>query len=214
MRIPFLSKKYYIFVPRRGGRLYIGEVKAKSPSEAWVKSKDLLQKALQQYSDIQCYRHIIVFDGENEEVFPNPFFTEDEEICARKPRRSKGEDTNIDQAIQKVLMASMAESMAKIAEMTGEASAAMLAGVLKGLSKYTEKLGDILGAKLFGETSAPQQSNPLEVLRTIVEVVSNWDKIKKNAKEILKMYKEAQGLAQATSEEKEGGGENGSNEQA
>jgi len=137
--LPFRKKEYLIFIPRRGGRYFIGKVKAKDAGEAYRKSMPLLEEAVSKVSELQCYRYVLVIGEEGEVRFPNPFFTEDEDVCPKTEKKSKEADV-----LEKIAAKVYGDVLAKTLESAIDVSTKILTSAIGAASSAAMKIASSL----------------------------------------------------------------------
>jgi len=207
------GKTFLIQVPRRGGSVLLGKIKAKDIVDA---QKTLLENIHQFVHNpaVRSAKYIHLIDVETGEKFKveNPLYSGGDE--EEKPKKSTSQKAPDIEDLKNMLQLELAERIGKeMAAAMGEAMRSVGRTMGEVYASLFKEIAETYKEMLKNQIAQPQQpaTGYIEILKIILDAVKNWDKIKKYAPEILRTFKQQlmEGEKGGSAGEGEEGGEQG-----
>ena len=213
-----LKKKTYIIqVPRRGGSIVIGKIKAKDVVDARTTLLSNIDQFIQDprlEPVIKQTKYFHLIDAETGEKIKveNPLYSEPEDDNEGKHKK-KQKEIDIED-LQKMLNLELAETLGKtMVNVIGSSIGAAMNMVAKTMGEVMAEVmkaqAEALKQSLIVKPQEQQPMQQLEAVRLILELVKNWPAIKQYGPEIIQYFKQnimaQMGGDNGSGQDKEGG---------
>lgn len=185
------SRTYLVQIPRRGGSILLGKIKARDVADA---QKTLLENinAFMQNPAVKTAKYFHLIDVETGEKYKveNPLYSgSDEEETSSKSSKKK-QDVDIED-LKNMLNLELAEQLGKT----------MISSMSVAMQSMGRTLGELMSELMRTQVEAmkqmilnqqpQQQPSTIELLKVLIEAVKEWPRLKKYAPEILRSFSQA-----------------------